>query len=51
MSIGTDVDVDTAVLIVCCTIIIMQAMAAVLNPSVFTYALIYKFRLEKWLTK
>lgn len=28
-----------------------QAMAAILDPNVFTYALIYKFRLDKWLTR
>jgi len=30
-----------------CTI---QAMAAVMDPSVFLYALIYRFRLENWFT-
>lgn len=28
----------------------VQAMAAILDPDIFMYALIYKFRLEKWLT-
>ena len=28
-----------------------QAMASILNPDVFMYALIYKFRLEKWLSR
>jgi len=29
----------------------LQAMAALLEPSVFLYALIYKFRLDTWLAR
>jgi len=31
-------------------ITMLQAMASIMDPDVFMYALIYKFRLEKWLT-
>lgn len=30
-------------------IIMLQSMAAILDPGVFLYALLYKYRLEKWL--
>lgn len=31
--------------------ILFQSMASILDPNVFMYALIYKFRLEKWLSR
>ena len=29
----------------------LQAVAAILDPSVFLYALVYKFRLDTWLAR
>ena len=33
-----------------CFLLLPQAMAAVLDPSVFLYSIIYKFRLDTWIT-